>query len=129
MTESGTLILLLGIGGLVVFGLVCWRLTRLSHRVSSVRRSSAIPLKASGSSAGPSRQPSTEDAVAALLGLAAVALVGVVAFKGLQKGFAFLKGLDWDSLDPVTERGDRIRIISARLATNRERIRYEKNEE
>ncbi|MBU1208946.1 MAG: BrnT family toxin [Proteobacteria bacterium] len=28
-----------------------------------------------------------------------------------------------------TERGDRIRIISARLATNRERIRYEKNEE
>lgn len=28
-----------------------------------------------------------------------------------------------------TERGDRIRIISARLATNKERFRYEKNEE
>jgi len=26
-----------------------------------------------------------------------------------------------------TERGDRIRIISARLATNKERIRYEEN--
>jgi len=28
-----------------------------------------------------------------------------------------------------TERGDRIRIISARLATNRERFRYEENED
>ena len=28
-----------------------------------------------------------------------------------------------------TERGDRIRIISARLATKRERFRYEENEE
>lgn len=28
-----------------------------------------------------------------------------------------------------TERGDRIRIISARLATNKERLRYEENEE
>lgn len=28
-----------------------------------------------------------------------------------------------------TERGDRIRIISARLATNKERFRYEENEE
>ena len=27
-----------------------------------------------------------------------------------------------------TERGDRIRIISARLATNKERFRYEENE-
>jgi uncharacterized DUF497 family protein len=27
------------------------------------------------------------------------------------------------------ERGDRIRIISARLATNKERFRYEENEE
>jgi uncharacterized DUF497 family protein len=28
-----------------------------------------------------------------------------------------------------TERGDRIRIISARLATSKERLEYEKNEE
>jgi uncharacterized protein len=28
-----------------------------------------------------------------------------------------------------TERGDRIRIISARLATSKERVRYEENEE
>ncbi|MDQ7838841.1 MAG: BrnT family toxin [Thermodesulfobacteriota bacterium] len=28
-----------------------------------------------------------------------------------------------------TERGDRIRIISARLATKKERVRYEENEE
>ena len=28
-----------------------------------------------------------------------------------------------------TERGDRIRIISARLATRKERLRYEENEE
>lgn len=28
-----------------------------------------------------------------------------------------------------TERGDRIRIISARLVTNKERVRYEDNEE
>jgi hypothetical protein len=28
-----------------------------------------------------------------------------------------------------TERGDRIRIISARLATNKEKLRYEENEE
>jgi uncharacterized protein len=28
-----------------------------------------------------------------------------------------------------TERGDRVRIISARLATNKERLRYEENEE
>ena len=28
-----------------------------------------------------------------------------------------------------TERGDRIRILSARLATNKERFRYEENEE
>jgi len=28
-----------------------------------------------------------------------------------------------------TERGDRIRIISARSATNKERLKYEKNEE
>ena len=28
-----------------------------------------------------------------------------------------------------SERGDRIRIISARLATNRERFKYEENEE
>ncbi|MBU1712912.1 MAG: BrnT family toxin [Proteobacteria bacterium] len=28
-----------------------------------------------------------------------------------------------------TERSDRIRIISARLATNKERFRYEENEE
>ena len=28
-----------------------------------------------------------------------------------------------------TERNDRIRIISARLATNKERLRYEENEE
>jgi len=28
-----------------------------------------------------------------------------------------------------TERGDRIRIISARLATSKERLRYEENEE
>jgi uncharacterized protein len=27
------------------------------------------------------------------------------------------------------ERGDRVRIISARLATNKERLRYEENEE
>jgi uncharacterized protein len=27
-----------------------------------------------------------------------------------------------------TERGDRVRIISARLATNKERVRYEENE-
>jgi len=27
-----------------------------------------------------------------------------------------------------TERGDRVRIISARLATNKERLRYEENE-
>ncbi|MEW5801820.1 MAG: BrnT family toxin [bacterium] len=28
-----------------------------------------------------------------------------------------------------TERGDRIRIISARLATNKEKLKYEENEE
>jgi uncharacterized DUF497 family protein len=28
-----------------------------------------------------------------------------------------------------TERGDRVRIISARPATNKERLRYEENEE
>jgi hypothetical protein len=102
MTGPEVLLLLLLFAGLVIVSL---HLGRRLRRPTSIRgthgtrgrqlnpKGSCVFLPPTSGPGEPTQKPVKEDSFTALLGVAAVVVIGALAFKGLQKGYSFLKGL------------------------------------